>query len=243
MAEGEINVNVKSEGTQDTLDSIAEESAEADGGDGGGMAMAGSGGGGKGGKGGIAGMLGGILGKLTVILGAAMFLASLKPIKELLSGLQRMFSVAILPLVALLSAFLKPLMQKLLKFIGNLDWDNLAKDLTSKLNKLFQGFVEDIIMALPFTGEKETKSTMDALFGSDEHRSIFAGVGGTMSPEELNKPSFFEHQVLGFGNPNKDNFLGLGDQYSEQSRTTTDSQTSDTVNAYTQESGAGGVRE
>lgn len=148
MADGEINVNVSSSGTQDALDNIAEKSAE-----GGDSASAGLGGGGKKG-GGIGGMLGGISGKLVAILGVLGFLASLKPIQELLSGIQRLFSVAILPLVALLNALLRPVLTKLLKFIGNLDFDNLVEDLTTKLDNILGETLESLLGQLPFVSEQ-----------------------------------------------------------------------------------------
>lgn len=162
MADGEINVNVTSQGTQDTLDNIASQSVEAEGE--GGTAL---GGGGQGQGGGIGGMLGGIAGKLVAILGVLGFLASLKPIQELLSGIQRLFSVAILPLVALLNALLRPVLQKLLKFIGNLDFDNLLEDLTTKLGNIFGEAVDRLVNELgDFLNPFEQGKTGDTLVDS-----------------------------------------------------------------------------
>lgn len=175
MADGEINVNVKSSGTQDTLDDIASQSAEAE--DGGVLGgLGGDGGKGKGKGGGVAGMLGGISGKLVAILGVLGFLASLKPIQELLTGIQRLFSVAILPLVALLNALLRPVLQKLLKFIGNLDFDNLLADLTTKLGAIFGEAVDTLVNELgdflnPFSNDGGV-STGNQLVDATQPRGI-----------------------------------------------------------------------
>ena len=137
---GTVRVSIEEEGTQEAADTIAEASAEGEGGI--------AGGNGDGAGGGIGGLLGGISAKLAGILGFVAFLASLKPIQELLGGLQRLFSVAILPLVALLNAFLRPILQKLLRFIGGLDF--------SSLEALFRSFGEQIDKILSDTIQKVT---------------------------------------------------------------------------------------
>jgi len=151
---GEIAVSIKEDGAQEAADQIADAAGE---GDGGGLA-----GGGDGGDGGaLGGMLGGISAKLAGILGFVTFLASLKPIQELIAGLQRLFSVAILPLVALLLTFLRPLLQELLKFIGSIDFQTTLDEFTRKLDNLvaglirdFRGFIDNLI---PFVNIDEEK--------------------------------------------------------------------------------------
>lgn len=131
---GEIAVNVKEEGTQDALDSMSEASADADQQEAGG--------------GGLGEMLGGISTKLLGILGFVTFLASLKPIQELLSGIQRIFSTAIMPFIGMMMTVLRPVMQKLLRFIGNLDLDNLWQDLSTKLTRIIGNIADDINRAI-----------------------------------------------------------------------------------------------
>jgi len=181
MAEdlGEVKVRIEEEGD-----------AAGEGDDG----IGGGGGEGGAGAGGIGGLLGGISAKLAGILGFVAFLASLKPIQELLGGLQRLFSVAILPLVALLNAFLRPILQKLLRFIGGLDFDNLVESFKTQLDSALTSFLSD----LNIFDEGEAKSTADTiitgLFGDEETRSIFGGTGGTL--QNPNKQSFFRSEIL-----------------------------------------------
>lgn len=130
MAEdlGEVRVNIESEGAEDAAETIGDAAGESDGGE----------------QGGIGGLLGGISAKLAGILGFVGFLASLKPIQELLSGLQRLFSIAILPLVSLLTTFLRPILQQLLRFISELDFNNLIQSLVTNLRTLFNNIGSDI---------------------------------------------------------------------------------------------------
>jgi len=148
MAEdlGEVRVNVEQEGAQDAADTIGDAVSEG--------AADGEGGAAQGGT---AGILGGISKKLTAVLGLVAFLASLKPIQEILSGLQRLFSIAILPLVALLTTFLRPILQDLLRFVANLDFDNLVKDLSNKFSQ-----------ALNELGDIIVRSLSDAIFGTGQ---------------------------------------------------------------------------
>jgi len=151
MAEdlGTVRVRIEEEGAQEAADTIGD--AMGEGGDGG-MAAGGRDSGGT-----VGGMLGSISTKLAGILGFVAFLASLEPIQELLGGLQRLFSVAILPLVALLTTFLRPILQKLLRFIGSLDFNNIWESLGSRLS--------DILMDV---GDIIVRSFKDALFGTNQ---------------------------------------------------------------------------
>jgi len=131
MAEelGEVRVNIEEEGAEEAAGTIGD-------------AVGGDGAGGGGGT--VGGLLGGIAGKLAAILGFVTFLASLKPIQELLSGLQRLFSVAILPLVSLLTTFLRPVLQKLLQFIAQLDFENIVASLLANLQRVFNNSIDQL---------------------------------------------------------------------------------------------------
>jgi hypothetical protein len=233
---GEIAVNVKSEGAEDALQDVADTQAEAD-------EDGLSGGSGKGGQGGgVGGLLGGISTKLAAILGFVAFLASLKPIQELLSGIQRLFSVAILPLVSLLTTFLRPILQKLLRFIGNLDFDNLLQDLTSKLGTIASTAAQDAIEQLPGVGNDQAANIVDdigtALFGDADTRSIFAGTGGTISREQLAKDTFTRDLFFEDGRPGAVAVNVTG--FREQSNTTLDQNAAETANERTFNTGPGG---
>jgi len=127
---GEVRVQVEQEGAEDAAEQIGDAAGETD-------AEAGQGGG-------IGGLLGGISAKLAGILGFVTFLASLKPIQEILSGLQRLFSIAILPLVAILTTFLRPILQKLLIFFSNINFDNLIESLATNIDRVLTGIARDI---------------------------------------------------------------------------------------------------
>lgn len=231
---GRILVDVNEEGAQDAVEGIAEASSEVDdGGSGGTGSSSGSGGGGLG------DMLGGISKKLIAILGFVAFLASLKPIQELLGGIQRLFSTAILPLVALLMTFLRPLLQDLLRFIADLDFNNLIDELARKL----PGFLKDITAdALENTGiastTREAQSIADTIgtffVGDEDTRSAFAGMGGTISQESLDKQMFFADLLD--DDSQEVNVTG----FREQSNTTLDQNATETTNKNTLDSGPGG---
>lgn len=233
---GEIAVAVKEDGTQDALDDMADASADSGGGQGG-SSMSGSSQGGGGG--GVGDLLGGISKKLLAILGFVTFLASLKPIQELLGGIQRLFSTAILPLVALLMTFLRPVLQDLLRFIANLDFDNLIQDLTRKLGSILAQVGEDTIEKIPGVGNEQAANIVDdigvALFGDKDTNSIFAGTGGTLSPKQMRRDSFIS-DLLGPGRPGEVNVTG----FREQSNTTMDQNSAETSNRETLNSGPGG---
>lgn len=135
MAEelGEVRVRIEEEGAQEAAETIGDATGQGSGAGGGGT---------------VGGLLGGISTKLAGILALAGFLASLKPIQELLSGLQRLFSVAILPLVALLTTFLRPVLQKLLRFIGGLDFNNLVESLRTNLSQVLNNLVDRVTQGI-----------------------------------------------------------------------------------------------
>lgn len=174
MAEdlGEVRVNIEQDGAEEAADTIGDAVGE-------GAADGGGAGGGAGG--GIAGALGGISAKLAGILAFVGFLATLKPIQELLSGLQRLFSVAILPLVALLTTFLRPIMQKILRFVADLDFDNLVESLTTKIDAALQNLGDQVAqkinnaLDINLTGNQALEGLGEALSAG----SLLGGLTGT----------------------------------------------------------------
>lgn len=136
---GEVRVRIEQEGAEEAADRIGEATGTGNNQNNsvgpGGAAFAGA----EAGE-----LLGGISTKLAGILGLVGFLATLKPIQELLSGIQRLFSVAILPLISLLTAFLRPLLQKILRFIGGLDFNNLISSLVLSLEKVFNRLITQV---------------------------------------------------------------------------------------------------
>lgn len=251
MAEdlGEVRVKIEQEGAQEAADTIGDAAGEA----GTGQEQGGGGGGA------VGGLLGGISAKLAGILGFVAFLATLKPIQELLSGLQRLFSVAILPLVALLNAFLRPILQKLLRFIGELDFDNLTQELLGALSGVLNDFADAIVT-----------SFKDAVFGTDEaseQQEQFSssvaeggiiglsniaggGLGQTLGPriaDELtsaDREEVFERarqtgRGLEIAARNPTPIGGIVDFISEQSPSVFGEKTSETISEQTQRNTAG----
>lgn len=175
MAEdlGEVKVKIKEEGVDDAADQIADATGEAGSGGGGsgGSAAAGGSGGSTVGE-----LLGGIGSKLTAILGLVGVLASLKPIQELLKGIARILSITLLPFVALINTFLRPVLAKLLRFIGNTDLDSSIQEFTKKLSLLIQDFADALVDSI--------KDGLDTLFGgngsSSSEEQIAGLLGGTL---------------------------------------------------------------
>lgn len=157
MAEelGEVRVNIEEEGAEEAAGTIGDAVGGDDTGGGGGT---------------VGGMLGGISAKLAGILGFVTFLASLKPIQELLSGLQRLFSVAILPLVSLLTTFLRPVLQKLLQFIARIDFDNLIQSLSNQFSRILGNFASEL--------SNEIKTTIPGIGDSQTDQIARGAVGG-----------------------------------------------------------------
>jgi len=180
MAEdlGDIRVNIEQEGAQEAADTIGDAMGE---GEAGGPA-------GGGGEGTVGGLLGGISTKLAGILGFVSFLASLKPIQELLSGIQRFFSAAILPLVQLLNAFLRPILQKLFRFISTLDFDNLISSLITNLTRVFNNLTDrigrNIAGSIPGVGQDTgSQAARNAASGAVSNLlGVGAGIGPAFGP-------------------------------------------------------------
>jgi hypothetical protein len=239
---GEVRVRIEEEGAQDAADTIGDavgEGAEGEGGVGGGEG------------GGIAGALGGISGKLAAILGLVAFLASLKPIQEILSGLQRLFSVAILPLVALLTTFLRPILQKLLRFIGSLDFNNLFQDLSNRFQQALTELGDIIVRSLSdavFGGNQASTSEQrrtGALLGGAVGSTVAPGTGTLFGPrigEELVANSDLRNGLGRLQKPlaqQSTGPLGVLNTFNELSSTTVDALTSNKASIENQKNTAG----
>lgn len=210
---GEVRVQIEEEGAQDAADTIGDAMGEGE---------IDGGGGRTGGPGGetVGGLLGGISTKLAGILGFVGFLATLKPIQELLGGLQRLFSVAILPLVSLLTAFLRPIMTKLLRFITQLDFDNIVPSLIRNLRSLFNSLMTDI--------SQEISSSVPGLNTGGARTALdtaTAGPAGALSAPFGMSPGSINIAL---------------DWLSEQSNTSLSSNVADTNSEVTQRQGVGG---
>lgn len=89
-------------------------------------------------------MLADISRRLLTIIGIVGVLLQLDTVVELLNGLFRILEVALLPILGIINALLRPLMQSLLQFIGNLDFDNLIQSLTTELLNVLNDFANQI---------------------------------------------------------------------------------------------------
>lgn len=90
------------------------------------------------------GALAGIGKKLTLILGALGVLSQLDTIMELLSGIFRAIEVALLPLVALITAFLRPVLTKLLRLFADFSFDEAFGKLERIIGETVSAIAEDI---------------------------------------------------------------------------------------------------
>jgi len=205
MAEdlGEVRVRIEEEGAQDAADTIGDAVGE-------GMGGADQDGGAGGG---IGGMLGGISTKLAGILGFVAFLSSLKPIQELLGGLQRLFSVAILPLVALLTTFLRPILQKLLRFIGNLDFNNLGASLAKNITPILDQLPSLISKAINNVGGNITDFTASDVAKDFGSQAVETGTKyNAASLPFTGAAALAESQGLNLSNPFNINSTGFDEQ-------------------------------
>lgn len=221
---GEVAINVKEEGVDEALEGIDGEDAE----------MAAPSGDEDEGMGGLGDIFGAMSAKLTAILGFVAFLATLKPIKELFSGLQRLFSVAILPLVALLTAFLRPILQRLLRFIGTLDFDNLMQDLLNRL--------QDFLGRLPDLISEAIDRVVDFDVTGGFREFFFGGSGAVQTQTGVGDESGMREGPFGTrvvrDSPGERIFLSLG-WLDEQSNTSLDEGVVETNAEQTQKNAAG----
>lgn len=230
MAEdlGEVRVRIQQEGAEEAANTIGDAVGQ-------GAEDAGTGQQGAGAGSGIGGMLGGISTKLAGILGFVAFLASLKPIQELLTGLQRLFTVAILPLVALLTTFLRPILQKLLRFVGSLDFNNLAESLLRNLTPILDRLPQIISKGLKETSQSALN------FSKSQALSDFIFQFNTLQDEVASGEA--RRGPLGSavrkGSLQEDLFIQLG-WLDEQSNTSMSSNVASTNAEVVQKQGTGG---
>ena len=107
-------------------------------------------------------ILGNMARRLTLILGALGVLLQLDTVVEILNGLFRMLEVAFLPIIALLNAFLRPIMERLLRLIGSVDFTDLfgqlerfVDNVLTEIGQRFENFVQDVWP----TGETSPRET------------------------------------------------------------------------------------
>jgi len=161
---GEVRIKIEEEGTEEAANQIAEATGED--GLGGGQQ--------DGGEGTVGQMLGGISGKLAAILGVLGVVASLKPIQELLSGIARLLSITLLPFVALINTFLQPVLQQLLRFIGETDLDSSINEFITKLQNLIQDVLNDIASTLSEKISGLSEETSESLVDRGAQGASFA---------------------------------------------------------------------
>lgn len=229
---GEVRVQVEQEGAQEAADTIADATGESQ--------EEGMGGGAAGDGGTIAELLGGIGSKLAAVLGIVGVLSALKPIQELLSGLVRALSVAILPLVALLKTFLKPILRQLLGLIGGLDLQTTFDEFLTRAETLLRSTWNDAVKALI--------NALNQIPGVNINEG-----GGPPSPSES---GFNQRETtvpgVNAGDLSSDPFPILGDVqqgandvyvslFGEQSNTNMNQNATETTNKETTRNGLGGL--
>jgi len=243
MAEdlGEVRVNIESEGAEDAAGTIGD--AIGEGADDGGRRGGGIGPGGAAFAGAEAGgVLGAITAKLAAILGFVTFLATLKPIQELLSGLQRLFSVAVLPLVALLTTFLRPILQKLLRFIGDLDFNNIVQSLRSAVSEVVSNVVQNVLSQIGLdkniggeVGDKAGGLASTFVLGDEDTLSTSLAA---LSPALFTK-NFLEDGKLPIGAAQAQDFVVNVTGFTEQSNTSLQSNAANSNSEQTQRNSPG----
>lgn len=114
------------------------------------------------------GALAGIGRKLMLILGALGVLAQLDTIMELLDGIFRAIEVALLPLVALITAFLRPVLTKLLRLFADFSFDEAFEDFERIIGEIVSAIGEDINQMITTPGEfvSDTQRDFDRFGGS-----------------------------------------------------------------------------
>ena len=97
--------------------------------------------------------LGGVAAKLGKIGAVVGVVSQLEAVIELLSGVMRILELFIMPLVALFNAVIRPILEQLAMFIGDLDFDHFVGEVRDALawvgDHLLEGFTE----VIPFVDE------------------------------------------------------------------------------------------
>lgn len=182
MAEdlGEVRVSIEEEGAEDAADTIGDAMSEGQS-DGGGV---------SGGSDESLNLLGNIGRKLTLILGALGALLQLDSILELIDGVLRVLELALLPFVALVNTFLRPVLQKLLNVVGNLDLSTTLDEFITRLRTLLQSLFNDLVSGLenniPGLGNKGAdKVARTGLSIGKDFSLIGGGFSGVSAGREL----------------------------------------------------------
>lgn len=115
--------------------------------------------------------------KLTLILGALGVLAQLDTIMEVLNGIFRAIEVALLPLVGLITAFLRPVLTKLLRLFADFSFDEAFGQLENVFNNVVDNISDEVKAAIP--GVSGTSRFEDESFGT---QSFFEGEGTREGP-------------------------------------------------------------
>lgn len=137
--------------------------------------------------------------RLTLILGALGVLAQLDTILEILDGIFRAVEVALLPLIGLITAFLRPVLDRLLRLFADFSFDDAFAQLEQIIGETVDAIGEDISQIVTSPSE----------FASDTERD-FRRFGGELQRE------FGDNQLLpGFDTTTND-VLGLlgGNEFS-----------------------------
>jgi len=148
-------------------------------------------------------LLGGIGRKLTMILGAVGALLQLDTVIELLDGMFRILEIALLPLIAIINALLRPVLESLLQWISSINFDMVTNAIEEVMNNVVDNIGRDIQRALGLTqsqsgdptgyfgGEAEIERLSEANQsrgggGSDQPpQTMWEQLGSEFSPEAL----------------------------------------------------------
>jgi hypothetical protein len=135
-----------------------------------------------GGDGEAVGQLAQIGRRLTLILGALGVLSQLDTVLEILDGIFRALEVALLPLIGLITAFLRPVLQRLLRLFADFSFDqafaqleqvigdivdDVGGEISQELNQLAPDFIGSNPMEIPdVTTRSEIADLGEQTFGS-----------------------------------------------------------------------------
>lgn len=107
--------------------------------------------GGGGAGAGTGGALAGIASTLGAILGVLAILTQLETVVELFNGLIRILELTLLPIVAVISALLTPVLQDLARLVGNVDFEALKQAVQDLVGSILNG-IQDLINQIPGIG-------------------------------------------------------------------------------------------
>lgn len=137
-----------------------------------------------GGDGETASQLGNISRRLLAILGVLGVLLQLDTVVEILDGLFRAVEVALLPLIGLINAFLRPLLENLLRFMADFDFDNITGEISGLIDESISRVSSEIQDALPDFVPEGTGETITRIGGRQAvetvSRTAAPGVGVTL---------------------------------------------------------------